>query len=75
MNLPAYLIADNSALKDDIFVLHTAFPRFLLNVNTDEIEWLDEFSKKDAEENADIIEQAVSGAYDFFEKEMENYEE
>jgi len=75
MNLPEYLIADHSALQDDIFVLHTQFPRFLLNVHTDEIEWLDEFSQQDAKENADVIEQAVAGAYDFFEKEMENYED
>ena len=75
MNIPKYLIADHSALEDDIFVLHTEFPRFLLNVHTDEIEWLDRFSEQDAKENADAIEQAVAGAYDFFEREMENYED
>jgi len=74
MKLPTYLIADNSALQDDIFVIHTEFPRFILNIYTDEIEWLDNFSEKEAKENADIIEQAVKKAYDFFDKEMENYE-
>jgi len=75
MNLPKYLIADYSGLQDDIFVLHTEFPRFIININTDEIEWLDEFSQQDAKENADIIEQSVAGAYDFFDKEMEKYSE
>jgi len=75
MNLPKYLIADNSQLEDDIFVLHTEFPRFLVNLNTDEIEWFDSFSKQDAEENADLIEQTVTGAYDFFDREMKNYED
>ena len=73
MNLPKYLIADHSSLQDDIFVLHTEFPRFLLNIHTDQIEWLDEFSEKEAEENADIIELAVTGAYNFFDEEMERY--
>ncbi|HFX17866.1 MAG TPA: hypothetical protein ENK64_01825 [Flavobacteriales bacterium] len=74
MNLPKYLIADNSELEDDIFVLHTEFPRFLINLATDDIEWFDEFSKQEAEDNADIIEKAVSGAYDFFDQEMKKYE-
>jgi len=74
MNLPKYLIADNAAFEEDIFVIHTDFPRFIINLHTDEIEWLDRFSEEDAKENADIIEKNVAGAYDFFDKEMENYE-
>ncbi len=74
MTLPKYLIADNSQLTDDIFVLHTEFPRFLLNINTDDIEWFDEFSKQEAEENAGLIENVVAGAYTFFDEEMKNYE-
>ncbi len=74
MKLPEFLIADNSTLPDDIFVLHTVFPRFILNVATDEIEWFDQFSEQEANENVDVIEQTVKAAYDFFEKEMKNYE-
>jgi len=75
MNLPKYLVADNSELIDDIFVLHTEFPRFIINMNTDDIEWFDEFSKQEATENADLIEQSVTGAYAFFDAEMKNYED
>ncbi len=74
MKLPEFLIADNSSLQDDIFVIHTVFPRFILNVTTDEIEWLDDFNELEAEEHADFIEQTVKAAYDFFENEMKNYE-
>jgi hypothetical protein len=74
MELPTYLIADNSSLQDDIFVVHTEYPRFILNVNTDEIEWLDQFSEQEAKENADTIEQAIKKAFDFFDQEMKNYE-
>ncbi len=74
MNVPKFLIADNAALEADIFVLHTEFPRFLLNINTDEIEWLDEFSQQEAEENAALIEKTVQAAYNFFDEEIKNYE-
>ncbi len=74
MKLPVYLIADNSSLEDDVFVVHTEFPRFILNVSTDEIEWLDTISEQEAKENADAIEEAVKNAYEFFDEEMKNYE-
>ena len=73
MKLPKYLIADNAAFEEDIFVIHTDFPRFIVNLHTDEIEWLDRFSEQDAKENADVIEQSIAGAYEFFDAEMENY--
>jgi len=75
MKLPKFLIADHSALQDDIFVLHTEFPRFLINISTDEIEWFDEFNQKEVKENADMIESVISSAYDFFESEIKNYED
>ena len=74
MKLPEFLIADNSALQDDIFVLHTGFPRFIINMATDEIEWFDQFSEQEAKENADVIELAVKAAYDFFDEEIKKYE-
>ena len=38
MDLPKFLLADNSNFPDDIFVLHTEFPRFLINLKDDEID-------------------------------------
>ena len=32
MNLPKFLLADNSQFPEDIFVLHTEFPRFMINL-------------------------------------------
>ena len=63
MEVPKFLIADNSSLEDEIFVLHTAYPRFLLNVSNDDVLWLEEFSQ-------DLIEEALS----FFDKEIEALE-
>ena len=50
MDLPKFLIADSSELENSIFVIHTAYPRFLINVINDEIHWMEEFEKEDREE-------------------------
>ena len=37
-NLPKFLIADSSELEEAIFIVHTEYPRFFLNVLNDEIQ-------------------------------------
>lgn len=75
MELPKFLIADNSEFPDKLYILHNDFPRFLLEIETEEIEWYDALEEEpDVEletEIADLIEQA----YQFFDKEMESYQE
>ena len=46
MELPKFLIADNSSFKDDLFIVHTEYPRFILNVSNDEVHWLEGFFSK-----------------------------
>lgn len=74
MQLPKFLIADNSTLEDEIFVLHTEYPRFLLNVSNDEIEWLEEFGKDDQEELEKSTPDLINEALAFFDREIENLE-
>jgi hypothetical protein len=74
MYLPKFFIADNSELEDEIFVLHTEFPRFLLNVANDEVHWFEEFESEDEKELAthtnDLIEQALN----YYDQEVANFE-
>lgn len=75
MEAPKFLIADNSEFPDKIFILHTDFPRFLLDVETEDIEWFD-----DLEEEPDVdLETEIAGlmekAFDFFDREMDSYED
>lgn len=74
MQLPKFLIADNSTLEDEIFVLHTEYPRFLLNVSNDEIEWLEEFGKEDQQELEKSTPDLINEALAFFDREIENLE-
>lgn len=74
MDLPKFLIADSSELEDTIFVIHTDYPRFLINVINDEIHWMEEFEKEDREvlesQTALLIDEALS----YYDKEIKNFE-
>ena len=74
MEVPKFLIADNSSLEDEIFVLHTAYPRFLLNVSNDDILWLEEFSQEDQNELEKVTQELIEEALAFFDHENEAME-
>jgi hypothetical protein len=75
--LPKFLLADNSQeLPDTIFVVHTEFPRFIVESDVDDfgsnqaIHWID-----DQPESETLIEQLLSEAEDFMEEEFNNQED
>ena len=37
MNMPKFLMGDNTDHQDDIFIIHTEFPQFIINLVDDEI--------------------------------------
>jgi hypothetical protein len=54
------------------FVIHTEFPRFILNINTDDLEFWETFDKS---ENQDEFDTLVKEAFDFYDSEIEKYQE
>lgn len=74
MELPKFLIADNSAFQDALFIVHTEYPRFILNVSNDEVHWLEEFEKEDQVELEEEYTALIKAAFDFFDSEMESLE-
>ena len=72
MDLPKSLIADNSELEDALFVIHTEYPRFILNVYNDDIHWLEEFDKEDEAALKSESHGLIEAAFKFYDKEMEN---
>lgn len=75
METPKFLIADNSEFPEKIYILHTDFPRFLLDVETEEIEWYDELEEETDVELETEVAELLEQAYQFFDKEMESYDE
>ncbi|MFM1877968.1 MAG: hypothetical protein RLZZ241_834 [Bacteroidota bacterium] len=74
MELPKFLLADNTDLPEAIFVVHTEFPRFVINMVDDEIEWLEEFSPEDQEELENETERLIAEATVFYDREVSRYD-
>jgi len=75
MDLPKFLLADNSDFPEDIFVLHTEFPRFLINLKDDEIEWFEDLSGESEEDIAGEVSNLINLASQFYDEQMEGYVE
>ena len=72
--LPKFLMGDNTDLPEKVFVLHTEFPRFVLDLDTDEVVFFDDVDDE-GEELADEAAQLVQEAIRFYERELDRYEE
>ena len=70
MGLPKFLIADNSSLQNVIFIIHTEYPRFIINVTNDEVSWLEDFDIKDEKILHSESEQLINVAFNFYDKEI-----
>ncbi|CAM1340716.1 hypothetical protein [Tenacibaculum amylolyticum] len=74
MNLPKFLLADNSEFPEDIFILHTEYPRFLINLKDDEVEWFEDVEGENEQELANELEKLIEQAGNFYDSEMKKYE-
>lgn len=75
MKLPKFLMADNSEFPDDLFVVHTEYPRFILNVEEEEVEWLDEAEGDDEETIANEFTKVVEEAFKWCDEELAKYDD
>lgn len=75
MELPKFLLGDNTDHPSAIFVVHTEYPRFVINLEDDEVEWLEEFDKEDEKELESETENLVAQATEFYDREVSRYED
>ena len=75
MELPKYILGDNSDYPDSIFIIHTEFPRFIINLENDEVEWLEEFDQHDQKELETETENVIKEATAFYDREIALYQE
>ena len=74
MELPKFLLGDNTDFPEDIFIIHLDYPRFIINLKDDEVEFIEEAEDLDeAELNAEM-EGLIVLANDFSDREKERYE-
>jgi len=74
MDLPKFLLADNSAHPEAIFILHTDYPRFIINLANDDIEWFDGLDGSDEIELANEVAVLIEAANTFYDNELKAYE-
>ena len=74
MNMPKFLMGDNTDHPDDIFIIHTEFPQFIINLVDDEIEWLEDLSGESEAELTSEMNTLIKLASEFYDREMERYE-
>jgi hypothetical protein len=75
MILPKFLLADNSEYPEDIFVLHTEFPRFMINLKDDEIEWFEDLTGEKEEDITTELADLMDKAGVFYDEEMKQLED
>jgi hypothetical protein len=75
MQLPKFVLADNSEFPEDIFVIHLDFPRFIINLKDDEVEFLEDLEGEDETELESEMEHLITLAGEFYDKEMEEFED
>ena len=74
MTLPKFILGDNSEFPEAIFVIHTEFPRFVINLENDELEWLEDFDQQDEKELQSEAQNAIQQATSFYDLEVAKYE-
>ena len=73
MNLPKFILGDNTDLPNAIFVIHTEFTRFIINLENDDIEWLEEFDEYDENQLLSETENVIKEASAFYDREVARY--
>ncbi|MAM19441.1 MAG: hypothetical protein VX712_02740 [Bacteroidota bacterium] len=75
MELPKFILGDNTDHPDSIFVIHTEYPRFIINLENDDVEWFEEFTKEDEKELSAEAEGLIQQANEFYDREVSRYED
>ena len=80
MKVPKFLVGDNTESQDTVFIIHTESPKFILNLDTDDVMWLDEdlpeiLGIADEAELTTAISELLALADEFYQREIDRYEE
>ena len=80
MEIPKFLVGDNTEFQDTVYIIHTQVPRFILNLDTDDVKWLDDdlpelLGTDDEAELTTAISILLAEADEFYQREIDRYEE
>ncbi len=73
MKFPRFILGDHSDHPEDIFIVHTVYPRFIINLKDDELEFMEPISKEDRSELEEETAKLIQEATEFYDAEIEKY--
>ena len=78
MKIPKFLVGDNTDSQDTVFIVHTESPKFVLNL--DDVMWMDDdlpelLGTADEAELTTAISELLALADEFYQREIDRYEE
>jgi hypothetical protein len=72
--LPRFLLADNTDLPEAVFIVHTEYPRFVLNLENDEVTWFDALDPDDGQELLESeVHSLIAEAEAFYQREVDHF--
>jgi len=74
MEIPKFLMGDHSDRPDDIFIIHTEYPQFIINLVDDEITWLEDLVGANEDELADEVINLIEAASTFYDEQVQFYD-
>jgi len=74
MELPKFVLADNTDYAEDIFIIHLEFPRFVINLANDEVSFIEDIDESEEDELNQEMEKLIVQAGEFYDREMKRYE-
>ena len=75
MVFPKFLLGDNTDYPDAVFIIHTEFPRCIINLENDELEWMEDFDAQDQKELEIETQNMIQEASDFYDREVARYDD
>lgn len=75
MTLPKFVLADNTDFPDNLFVIHLEYPRFIIDLETEDLEFLEELEESEEMEIKDEMDRLIDLAGAFYEREITRFAE
>jgi len=75
MNLPKFVLADNTDFPDNLFVIHLEYPRFIIDLETEHLEFLEELDESEEVELKEEMDRLIDLAGEFYEREITRFAE
>ena len=73
MDLPKFVLADNTDFPDNLFVIHLEYPRFIIDLETEDIEFLEELDESEEVELKEEMDRLIDLAGEFYEREITRF--